>query len=87
MFNPDWATPPSATVKDILEERGETYSSFVEKMGWTNEVGELFANGDLLLTKEIAVKLEKVVGSTTEFWDNREKNYRKRLARGAEKVL
>lgn len=85
-FNPDWVSCPGETICSILEERKIPYSAFFIVMGMDNEFGMRFLNGKEVLTKEIAEKLEKIVGSTKEFWLRREWTYRKMLRKNGMKM-
>lgn len=62
-YSPDWVSPPGETLAEILEERGMTRSQFGEKM----------------IDGEIALTFESVLGISSIFWLNREKNYREYL--------
>ena len=59
-YCPDWVSPPGETLAEILEEREMTRSQFGEKM----------------IDGEIALAFESVLGISSVFWLNREKNYR-----------
>jgi plasmid maintenance system antidote protein VapI len=75
-FSPDWYSPPGDTIIDILQEREWTYSQLAEYMGFTVEEVERLVYGALPITRQIAIKLEDVLGSSTQFWLDRESQYR-----------
>ena len=79
-FTPDWISPPGDTIADLLEERDWTQAQFAERLGYTTKHVSQLVNGKAPITEETAIKLERVLGSTTGFWLNREAQYREQLA-------
>ena len=75
-YCPDWVSPPGETLADILEERGITRSQFGKMMGWSVEDVERVIEGEKMIDSEIALAFESVLGISSIFWLNREKNYR-----------
>jgi len=83
-FEPDWFSPPGETIEDLLEEREWTKREFATRMGVTpKHVNELL-RGRAPLTSETADRLSTVLGSTPEFWLNREAQYRAAQYRAAQ---
>jgi HTH-type transcriptional regulator / antitoxin HigA len=80
-FAPDWVSPPGSTVADLIEERGWTQQELAQRLGFTTKHISLLINGKAPVTEEIAVKLERVLGSTMRFWMTREAQYCEALAR------
>ncbi|WP_375467641.1 helix-turn-helix domain-containing protein [uncultured Nostoc sp.] len=80
-FTPDWVSPPGDTIADILEERDWTQVQLAERLGYTTKYISQLINGKAPINEETALKLERVLGSTTAFWLNREAQYRAGLAR------
>lgn len=80
-FTPDWVSPPGDTIADILEERDWTQAELAERLGYTTKHISLLINGKAPVNEETALKLERVLGSTTAFWLKREAQYRAALAR------
>lgn len=80
-FNPDWVIPPGATIADLLEERGWSQTEFASRIGYTKKHVNLLIQGKASLSEEAAIKLERVLGSTVNFWLNREALYREAIAR------
>lgn len=74
-YSPDWVSPPGETLADILEERGMTRSQFGEMLGWSVEDVEQVIEGEKMIDGEIALAFESVLGISSIFWLNREKNY------------
>ena len=77
MYNPP--SPPSDTIKDILEERGLSWRKFGCKCGFSEQYTQSILNGEIEIDEELAWKLSDVLGSSVHFWLNREKNYRESL--------
>jgi HTH-type transcriptional regulator/antitoxin HigA len=84
-FNPDWETPPGATLRDILEERGVSQAALAREMGRPLKTINEIIQGKAAITAETALQLEDALGNSAEFWMRRESNYRLRLARKARK--
>lgn len=76
-----WISPPGDTMSDLLEERGWSRVDFAKRLGVTpKHVNELL-KGRAPIHAEQALLLSRVLGSTPEFWLQREANYRAGLAR------
>lgn len=80
-FTPDWVSPPGDSILDIAEERGWTQTELARRLGYTEKHVSLLINGKVPLTVEAAQRLERVLGSTLDFWLALEANYRKHTAR------
>lgn len=83
-FTPDWVSPPGDTIADFLEERDWTQAELAERLAYTTKNISLLINGKAPVNEEIALKLERVLGSTAAFWLKREAQYRAALARKEE---
>lgn len=79
-FTPDWVSPPGDTIANLLEERDWTQAQLADRLGYTKKHVSHLINGKAPITEETAIKLERVLGSTTGFWLNREAQYRAQLA-------
>lgn len=86
-FTPDWISPPGDTIADLLEERNWTQAQLAECLGYTVEHINLLINGKAPIDEEIALKLERVLGSTAAFWLRYEAQYCAALAREEENRL
>lgn len=82
-FEPDWASPPGDTIKDMLEER--SMKDLARKLNLTPEQMDDLMKGALPLTEGIAINLVRNLGGSVQFWRNRESNYRSDLIRLAKK--
>jgi addiction module HigA family antidote len=81
-FKPNWVfSPPGATIADLLEERGWTQTEFAARLEYTPKHVNLLIQGKVSITEDAAIRLERVLGSTVNFWLNREALYREALAR------
>jgi HTH-type transcriptional regulator / antitoxin HigA len=80
-FTPDWVSPPGDTILDLLEERDWTQVQLAERLGHTPKHVSLLIRGKVSITEKVALRLERVLGSSVGFWLNREAQYRAQLAR------
>jgi HTH-type transcriptional regulator/antitoxin HigA len=80
-FSPDWVSPPGETIVDLIEEKDWTQEELAERLGYTTKHLSQLINGKVSLTQDAAMRLERVLGSTANFWLNREAKYREHLAR------
>jgi HTH-type transcriptional regulator/antitoxin HigA len=80
-FAPDWVSPPGDTISDLLEERDWSQGELAARLECSEKHISLLLNGKASITQEMALKLERVLGSTADFWLKRESQYREQLAR------
>ncbi len=73
------ATPPGATIKEQLNDRGMKQKEFAARMDMSEKHISKLINGDVQLTPEVAVRLEMVLGVPAKFWSNLEAVYREKL--------
>jgi HTH-type transcriptional regulator/antitoxin HigA len=78
------ATPPGATIKEQLNDRGMTQKAFAARMGMSEKHISKLINGDVQLTQETAAKLEIVLGVPAKFWNNLEAIYREKIVKAEE---
>ena len=74
------ATPPGATIKEQLVDRGMSQKEFAERMDLSEKHISKLINGEAQLTSDVAVRLEMVLGVPAQFWSKLEANYREKLA-------
>ena len=79
-FSPDWASPPGDTIVDLMEEKDWTKAELAERLGFSAGHLNQIIKGNISITHETALRLERVLGSTAKFWLNREVKYHERLA-------
>lgn len=80
-FSPDWVSPPGDTIMDIMDERDWSQVELARRLGFSTKHLNQLIKGKVSLTDDTALRLERVLGSTANFWLNREAKYRERLAR------
>ena len=66
------ATPPGATIKEQLLDRGLSQKEFAVRMGMSEKHISRLINGEVQLTPDVAVRLEMVLGIPAKFWYVRE---------------
>ena len=78
------ATPPGATIKEQLKDRGMTQKEFAARMNMSEKHISKLVNGEVQLTPETAVKLEIVLGAPARFWNNLEAIYQEKKIKAEE---
>ena len=73
------AIPPGASVKEQLLNRGMSQKEFALRMDMSEKHISKFLNGDVILTTDMASRLEMVLGLPARFWNNLESIYREKL--------
>ena len=80
-FQPNWASPPGETIQEIMSEKKITIYDFAEKA----DVGIKFVNsllsGNATITGALADRLADILGADSQFWLNREAQYREDVER------
>lgn len=72
------ATPPGATIKEQLNDRGMSQKEFAVRIDMSEKHVSKLINGEVQLTPEVAVRLEIVLGVPARFWNNLEAIYREK---------
>lgn len=80
-FCPDWVSPLGETIIDLLEEKDWTQLELAARLGYDKKHVNQLIKSKAALTEDAALRLERVLGSTANFWLNREAKYREHLAR------
>ena len=75
------ATPPGATIKEQLLDRGLSQKEFAVRMGMSEKHISKLINGEVQLTPDVAVRLEMVLGVPAKFWNKLEATYREKLVK------
>lgn len=73
------ATPPGATIKEQLINRGMSQKEFADRMDFTEKHISDLIKGEASLTLDVANRLEMVLGVPAKFWINLEAIYREKL--------
>ena len=85
-FIPNWFSPPGDTIRELLEDRGLSFSDFAERMDRSRSWVSHLLRGDEGITKETADSLQTVLGGSSKFWLCREAQFREDYARLATKA-
>lgn len=80
-YQPDYAVPPGATLREALEEKGISQSDLAQRTGMAEKTISQIVNGIAPLTFDTAEKLEMALGIPARFWNKHELSYREALAR------
>lgn len=83
-FQPDWVSPPGATILDLLEERGSTVGEFASAAHRSVQEVSALLYGIEMLNEGWAKQLSTLLGASPEFWLRREEQYRSCLQRLAD---
>ena len=73
------ATPPGATIREQLNDRGISQKEFAIRMHLSEKHVSKLINGDVQLTPAMAIRLEIVLGISAGFWNRLEAIYREKL--------
>lgn len=79
MYGKTIATPPGATIREMLEDKRISNTVFAFRMGMSLAEAEALIQGKTSLTDRVAYRLELVLGPPAKFWTNLEAIYRKKL--------
>ncbi len=66
---------PGRLVKDEIEELGLTIAEAANGLGVTRQQLYRIINGECAITPEMAIRLEKAIGSTADAWLRMQMNY------------
>lgn len=75
------ASPPGATIKEQLVDRGMSQKEFAQRMDMSEKHISRLINGEVQLTPDMAMRLELVLGVPAQFWSRLESAYREKLAK------
>lgn len=78
---PNWASPPGATIARVIKTREIDPSEFADAVGLNSREFEALLHGKLRLSEKLAEALADQLGATARFWLARDKEYMKELAR------
>lgn len=78
------ATPPGATIKEQLVDRGLSQKEFAIRMNMSEKHISKLINGEVHLTPTMALRLEMVLGVPAHSWLALEANYQEKLAKAKE---
>lgn len=73
------ATPPGATIREQLNDRGMSQKEFAARMDMSEKHISKLINGEVQLTSDVAFRLEMVLGVPAKFWSSLEAIYREKI--------
>lgn len=76
-YAPDTVFPPGRTQEETLETTGMSRTEFAERMGITTKYVNNIIKGEVPITEDTALDMERVLGVPASFWQNLEQQYRK----------
>lgn len=79
-FEDTIAFHPGYYIEEIIEEGGYTQKDFAKRLGTTPKTLSLLVRGQQNLSADIALKLSKLLGSSTTYWLNLQSKYDSILA-------
>ena len=80
-YSPDRVSPPGASLKRALMALDMSQTELAAKLGKTDKYVSELINGKAFISPEVAIHLERVLGTPASYWNNRENTYREWLAR------
>ena len=80
VFNPEWASPPGATIADILNERFWSPEEFARNMACTLNDASALLRSEQAISPQLADKLAAVLGGSAAFWLKRQAQYGEAVA-------
>jgi len=80
-YKPDYAVHPGVTLKEMLIAYNMKQIDLSKRIGITEKHISNIINQESPITSETALRLEKVFGVSSEFWNNYQKMYDDTLAR------
>jgi plasmid maintenance system antidote protein VapI len=72
-------SPPGDTIKDIMEEKDISRSKLGKLLDIRDEQVSKLLSGIYLIDSDMAYRLSVALGSTQDFWEERERQYRIKL--------
>lgn len=86
LFQPNWFSPPGATISDKLHSDRIALQDFAWEMDLQTLEAEKLIEGEMPITPSIAGLLERALGINVDFWLTREAHYRRDLETLARRV-
>jgi HTH-type transcriptional regulator/antitoxin HigA len=80
-FEPNWVSPPGASLRAILAERDIDHREFADRLKISYACFNRIIKGDDPITEDIALALGETLNTSSSFWLSREERYRSDLAR------
>ena len=80
-YTPDYSVPPGDVLDYELELRGMTRKELADRTGLTSKHIISILSAKAAITSETAIKFERALGMSAEYWMNLESQYQEALAR------
>jgi HTH-type transcriptional regulator / antitoxin HigA len=80
-FEPDWTTPPGASIARLLSAKELPADELAEELGLDDAGFDLLIAGERRITADTATTLSEYLGSTAEFWLRRDQIYAAEIER------
>jgi len=80
-YRPTSVSPPGETLCDLLEEKGISQKVLSLRLGRSDKNLSQIVNGKAPITPDLAIDLERVLGTPARFWLEREARYQEWLSR------
>lgn len=74
-FFPDWTSPPTDTIKDLMVYHNLDRAGLAKKMDVSRIVVDNIFDRELYIDYELAEKLSGALGGSISFWVNRQIYY------------
>ena len=75
------AVPPGMTIKEVLEDHHMTQKELAVRLGLSEKHISKLINGEVPLTQDVAIRLERVLDIEASFWNGLEAAYREAILR------
>lgn len=85
-FRPMWASPPGDTMAEILSSKGISSKQLADSTSLSEAKIAKLLDGKISITQEIAMELERSLGSTKSYWLKRDMQYKEDLSRYAQET-
>ena len=73
------AVPPGMTIKEVLEDHHMTQKELAARLGLSEKHISKLINGEVPLTQDVAIRLERVLDIEASFWNGLEAAYRESI--------
>ena len=80
-YQPDYLVTPGDVIQDYLVSLSMTQTDLAKRLGMTVKTINEIINGKSPITYETSIKLERVLGRPSHFWNNLESQYQDKLIR------
>lgn len=84
-YLPDYVVPPGQILEEYLEARDLKKTTLASMCGLTGKTISQIISGQAPITADLALKFQRILGTSAELWCNLEANYRLDLARHKER--